>query len=322
MAEQAAFNRAVRRKLRGAVAEAPARGAERTWPLALARAARDRLTLGLEVTTLTVARHSLAELLELVPERAMIAVLEGPAEGLGVMAVSAGLLAGLVEVQTMGRVSSGPVLARRPTRTDAAMVSDWIDTALRGLEAGLAADADLPWADGFRYASFLDDPRPLGLLLDDVPYRLMTAEISLASGAKTGPLHLALPATGRGRRPQGPGAPEAEAQARIDFARRLTEEAMAAECVLETVIARLTLPLSRILSLEAGMVLPVPAASVDRIAVVAPDGRPLAQGRLGQHRGQRAVRLTALAPGAQGQAVPVPESRPDGGEAPSLRAAG
>ena len=48
-----------------------------------------------------------------------------------------------------------------------------VDAALEGLEIALAEEADLIWADGFRYASFLDDPRPLGLLLEDIAYRCL-----------------------------------------------------------------------------------------------------------------------------------------------------
>ena len=53
---------------------------------------------------------------------------------------------------------------RKPTRTDAAMVAGLIDAALAGLEQALLQEADLVWAGGFRYASFLDDARPIGLL--------------------------------------------------------------------------------------------------------------------------------------------------------------
>ena len=58
--------------------------------------------------------------------------------------------------------------------------------ALQRLEAALGGDDDLIWAGGFRYASFLDDPRPLGLLLEDVDYRVLEAEVSLAQGAQDG----------------------------------------------------------------------------------------------------------------------------------------
>ena len=69
---------AIRRKLASAKAEAQegGPGADRSWRVALARAARDELKLPLEVRALALGRAGLAEVLELPPERALIAVLE------------------------------------------------------------------------------------------------------------------------------------------------------------------------------------------------------------------------------------------------------
>lgn len=266
-------------------------GADRGWRIALARAARDTLKLPLDVAALTLDRRSLAELLELPPDRSLIAVLEGPGEGLGVLILSPEVLSGFVESLTMGRVSAGLAPSRRPTRTDAAMVAATVDAALAGLERALAEEADLIWAGGFRYASFLDDPRPLGLLLEDVPYRLLRAEVSLALGARTGTVMLALPAEGRGRVPPRAAAQKQPPDHGPAFAEALAERVAGADCVLMAVLARLTMPLAAVMSLAEGQVLALPQAALDRITLEGVDGRRLASGRLGQNRGMRAVRL-------------------------------
>jgi flagellar motor switch protein FliM len=288
----------IRRKVAAArlsPVEGPQQGVPRLWPLALARATRDSLALGLEATSLVTSQFSLTELLDVVPERSLIAVLDGPHDGLGVIILSPAVLAALIEVQTLGQVMPGPAQTRKPTRTDAAMVAGWIDTALHGVEVLLTYDADMPWADGFRYASFLDDARPLGLLLEDVPYRVVTVEVSLAMGLKSGPVLLALPAHGRGRAPKVL-APEAVVPPIGPiFAEEMEERIMAAECTLQAVIARVRMPLSRVLDLTEGAILPLAEAGIDRILVEAADGRPLGEGRLGQHRGHRAVRLMEIA---------------------------
>jgi flagellar motor switch protein FliM len=291
-------------------------GTDRAWPLALARAARDSFALGLGVSTLETRHPSLTELLDLVPDRALIAVLEGPEDGLGIMALSQEVLAGLIEVQTLGRVTTGAVQARKPTRTDAAMVAGWIDQALEALEGALAADADLPWADGFRYASFLDDPRPLGLLLDDAPFRLLTARVDLAMGAKSGALLLALPASGRGRKPSGQDAGVEHVAPAPVFEELIRDRILDAQCEMQAVIAQVSLPLSAVINLSVGMTLPLPDAAIDRIQVETIGGRRLASGRLGQHRGLRAVRLVAMEGGHRsGQAAAVspvmPEAEPE-----------
>jgi flagellar motor switch protein FliM len=283
----------IRRKLAAGRAGGPevAQGADRVWRVALARAANDLIALPLEVARLSAARRTLAELLDLAPERALIAVLEGPGEGLGIVALSAPVLSAMIEMQTMGRVGSAAPPARKPTRTDATMVAGVIDRALEELEAGLDFDADITWAGGFRYASFLDDPRPLGLLLEEESYRVLAAEVRLAGGAKSGEVLLALPAEGRGRAPrpmpEETPAPVAQAQ----FSRALTEQVMVTEAELSGVLHRMTVPLSQVMGLAPGAILPLPMAALDRIVLQGLDGRQLAVGKLGQNRGMRAVRL-------------------------------
>jgi flagellar motor switch protein FliM len=107
----------IRRKVtaaRGEMAEGGP-GADRGWRLALARAARDQLKAPLEVTMLAQARVSLAEVLEVPPDRAPVAVLEGPGEGLGMLALSPEVFQAMVEVLTIGRVphASPPAPMRR-----------------------------------------------------------------------------------------------------------------------------------------------------------------------------------------------------------------
>jgi flagellar motor switch protein FliM len=267
-------------------------GADRAWRLALARSARDLMKLPLDVVSLTLERRSVGELLELPPERALIGVLEGPQQTMGLWVACPTVLSALIEVQTLGRVSTAPAVPRKPTRTDAAMVAEFADAALKMLESSLAEEPDLIWAGGFRYASFLDDPRPLGLLLEDEPYRVLRAEVSLAGGAKSGTILMALPAEGRGSLP----VLRAEVTAEIDpgpiFTAQLADRVNGADSQMEAVLARLTLPISVMLALQSGEILPLPLAALDRITLEGIDGRRLAMGKLGQNRGMRAVRLT------------------------------
>lgn len=307
------MNDIIRRKMARAV---PAGGeggpgADHGWRLAFARAARDCTGLLVEVASMKLHRRSLAELLELPPDRALLALLDGPQGGLGLMAMSAGVMAALIEMQTTGRVSASPPPSRRPTRTDAAMVAATIDRAMEELDILLAEEADLVWAGGFRYASFLEDPRPLGLLLEDQPYRVLTAELALEGGTRHGGLLLALPAEGKGLRP-ALLRPRAEKEgAAPGFSAALEGAVMGAGCVLQAVIGRATLPLHEVMALQAGQVLPLPDAALDRIALEALDGQRLARARLGQNKGMRALRLVQEA-GA--------DTPPGGGEAADVAA--
>lgn len=282
-------------------------GADRCWRVALARAVHDKLQITLDFQSLAVDRRSLAEIVELVPSRALIAVLDGPNEGLGVIALDPQIMGGFIEAQTIGKVKSTDLLVRKTTRTDAAMVAGVIDVALRGLEQGLAEEADLIWAGGFRYASFLDDPRPLGLLLEDVGYKVLRAEVDLAGGARRGEIILALPADGRGAmpvtKPDGSAAPESNHA----FSQAFSERVNGAHCRIEAILARLTLPLSQVLNLSEGMVLALPQAALNEISLEGFDGRRVGNGKLGQNRGMRAVRLSDAA--QDGIQTPVDQAR-------------
>lgn len=308
----------IRRKLAAVQAAGgpPARGAAAAWPLALARAARDGMALDIALGALREGRHSLAELLDMPPERGLIALLEGPGDALGLLALSPAVLSGIVERQTLGRVLRQPAAPRRPTRTDAAMVAGLIDAALAGLDAALAADPDRVWAGGFRYASFLEEARPLALLLEDAPHAVLLAEADLDKGAKSGPVLLALPAEGRGAPPQRRAGPADQGAAQA-FRAALAARVEPAEVVLDAVIARVQMPIEQVLTLAPGAVLPLVPAAVDRIDLDGADGLRIAGGRLGQNRGMRAVRLADCEPAARVAPQAASEAAP-----PGLRAAG
>jgi flagellar motor switch protein FliM len=297
-------------------------GADRGWRLALARAARDAMALDLDIARLTVARLGLTELLDIAPDRALIALLDGPKGGLGVIMLAPAVTAAVIEMQTLGRLAGSPAATRKPTRIDAAMVAGLIDRALSGLEDALAEEDDLGWAGGFRYASFLEEARPLGLLLEEEAYRVLTAEVVMADGQRRGEVILALPAQGRGERPVLTGATQ-EPEGPV-FSAALSAQVMQATCRLDAVVGRLTLPIRQILALAEGDVLSLPQAGVDMVTLETVDGRRVAVGRLGQHRGQRALKLTETTERPQGavpqgrrEPAPVPIPQPE-----ELRAAG
>lgn len=264
--------------------------AARAWRVALPRAAREGIGLDLAIPGLRDERQSLTELLDLIPDRALLALLEGHGHGLGLMVVSAEVLAAVIEVQTLGRLAPPAARARKPTRTDAALSAGLIDKALTLLELALAEAADLTWAGGFRYASFLDEPRALGLLLEDLPYRLLRCEVEIGGSQRQGEVLLALPAEGRGPRPQAAPPPPDGSQ----WQAQLQSAVMSAEVAMTATAGRIRLTLGQVRALAPGMVLRLSDGGLDRIALLGSGGETAGQGRLGQYRGLRAVKLGAV----------------------------
>ncbi|MEZ5730955.1 MAG: FliM/FliN family flagellar motor switch protein [Paracoccaceae bacterium] len=278
---------------RGAVAMTPARALHH----ALAKTAQDLLRLPIDIASMRELRLSLSEIPEQLDERALLMVLAGPEETLGLMVLSPTAVSTLIEVQTTGRVGKAPVAPRRPTRTDAAMCSRFVNQTLSELELLLATDPAIIWAGGFRQSSFLDDPRPLALLLEDVPYR--TFKISLRFGeGREGAVLLALPAEGRGPAPErGAGAdPGAAAEPPdghnpAEWAGRMEAAVLDARAGIEAVLDRISLPLAELLALRPGALLPLPPDALSRLRIEGQGGRLIVRGRLGQCRGQMAVRV-------------------------------
>ncbi|RJL06146.1 hypothetical protein D3P05_18575 [Paracoccus siganidrum] len=95
------------------------------------------------------------------------------------MALSPEAVTALIEVQTLGRITGRPAERRRPTRSDAMLCADFVNALMAEIAQELdGIDGFEGWA-GYRYASYLDDPRPLALMLDDRPFRSMAMDLRL-----------------------------------------------------------------------------------------------------------------------------------------------
>jgi flagellar motor switch protein FliM len=268
---------------------------EQALKLGMGKAARATQDLPLRVTELALSTVSLTELIDLTEPGMFIALLEGTGEALGLVLLDAGALAAFVEIQTTCRVSQGVAPPRKPTCTDAALMAGIIDRFLQEFEVGLAESADLAWAGGYRFASFLDDARPLGLLLDDTKYRLACASVDLAQGAKQGQWFLALPAElpkakGGAKVPQVKQTPLCDTPQHWHSAMARLVTLCPAQ--LDAVLHRTKLPLHSIMELKVGSVLQIPLSVLEQITLETLDRRTVAIGRLGQSRGSRAIRLT------------------------------
>ena len=257
---------------------------------ALLRHAQSIPALRLEVTEVTETRLTLAELLDGLEAPAFLAVLAGPREALGLAVMPPSLVGALIEALTTGRLGPGDPPLRRTTATDAMLASGFVENVLAGLSADLENSADRIWAAGFRYSSWLDEPRPLALMLEEGSYRQISVAMSFG-GTRRATFLMAVPAAGRGRLPSLPKAPAAAPPPDSGWTEGFAASVTAATARLDAVIARLELPLAQVAALAPGAILTLPGAALDRIALTALDGRAVAEGRLGQSQSFRAIRL-------------------------------
>lgn len=310
--------------------------------IALGRAAERQLRLPVFVESAELLPMTLPELAELLPERALLAVLEGGRDALGVMALCPGLLTSIIEMQAIGRITSRPPTNRRPTRTDAAMSADFINGLLTELGRETGGQPEMPAFGAFRYATHMDDPRPLGLMLEDGEMQRLQLKFRVgAGGQRDASILIALPAAPDARRtplrpapqtalaPEGRGtmisaAPSNSPAAPVAQAApvSLAGTVQLAPIRVVGILCRRKLSLQALRALGPGSLIPLPQNVLDDARLETVRGQLLARGRLGEADGFHAIRLRhaetplrAVAPPAtepaMGSTVATPLSTPD-----------
>lgn len=286
---------------------APARTPERAIASAIGRAAERVHGLPLFFDRIQTGHAVLAELAELVPEPALISVVEGPGDALGVVAICPGLLTSVIEMQAVGRISARAATTRRPTRTDGAICADFLNACLAELGAELSGQPGFRGLGGYRYASFLDDCRPLELLLDDVPFRRISINLRAgAAGQRDGQMLLLLPAA-----PQTAALPPVEtavapAGDAVDPTEIAAEGALAAAVHavpinLYGILCRRMISLGELRALTPGAMISLPHDALDSATLETATGQQLFRGKLGEYGGRHALRLQpASSPAARG----------------------
>ncbi|NDR59442.1 FliM/FliN family flagellar motor switch protein [Aliiruegeria sabulilitoris] len=267
---------------------------------ALSKAAEKSFGLAVVATSCSERIVSLADLLERLPEQGLLAVLEGPGDGQGLLSMDVKALSAIIEKQMTGAVSQSSPPSRRVTRTDAALAADLIDAMLQRFEATLAGRPEARWASGFGYSSHVEDLRPLGLLLEEIDYRVFGLSLDFEIGTREGQLLLALPAEGRS---DALALPEPrislEKPADPEWAPGLEGLVLEGEVRLEAILHRFKLPISAIPTLKVGDEIPIPLSAIDNVRLTGTEEIPLGRCRLGQSLGLRAVRLGAGEAGAE-----------------------
>ena len=267
--------------------ESRAMSSAKALRLSLARAADTLFDLALTVATVEQQRMTLGGIDEGLQDDGLILLLDGAGGARGAVLLDQQMMAALIEVQTTGRVRKGQAQPRPPTRTDAAMMAPLVDALMDGIDAEMSAEVDGYQPRGFCFGDRVDDLRSLALTLDAPDYDHFRVIVDLGPGAKTGQLDLMLPV-----RADPPKRPATTDRTTRDTT-RMSDVVLGAPIVLDAVLARVTLPLSEACAFEPGQTLPLDRETLTETRLVAAGGHLVAEARLGQIHGWRALCLVS-----------------------------
>ncbi|RJE85371.1 FliM/FliN family flagellar motor switch protein [Paracoccus onubensis] len=270
---------------------------------AIERTAETLYHLPVQTESVTLNGVSLAEIPELLPDGALLMILQGKGEETGVMALCREAVAALIEMQTCVRVTARPVPNRRLTRGDALMCAEFANSLLAELATELGGlDGYSDWGD-FRYATFLDDPRPLQLILDDGLFRSLTCRLAFGQDqVRQSTIFLALPRAAS--QPVAPSDPEPVAQPRSEPAPQalagggdsvssadLAASVRDVPVDLFAMLCRRKITLGELRSLTEGAIISLPRVTLSDVTLELTSGEVLAGGKLGEAEGYHAIRL-------------------------------
>lgn len=279
-------------------------------PLTSSRALRVAMTraadksLGLSLTVLGVEEEftALDGMLEGLPSGHLFAGLMRDGAVVGILGIDTQMRAAAIEMQTMGRLAKIAAQDRPPTGTDMMLVVPLCEKLLQQMaETTLGSEME-GWADGVTLGPVFESLRAVGLALEESDYRLMRLSLDLCIAERHGEIILALP-NHQARQKVDDVKPADQA-----WDKKMHLAVSAAPLALRAVLHKMTLSLGQVDHLRAGDIVPLYGAGVGSVRLFAADGVMVAEARLGQSGGKRAVRIETPAELAM-RDLPAPQAR-------------
>lgn len=279
--------------------------------LALIKAGSDSCGLVLDVASTGEEHGSLDDVLTQFDDGSLLVGLRRQDRLAGVIALDLQLRAAVLEMQIMGRVLDQRAADRAATGTDKVLCEPMLAQFIAALPAAMAGTDDMGWVADLSLADRINDRRAAGLALADGDYRVLQMQIHLGAVDRQGCLLVVLPVVTPVAVAHPPAPPP-----QADWTTAFGAAVQGSRAVLTARIALCTMTLQQAQGMQPGDVIALPDGSITAVQLIAPDGRCVSQGKLGQMTGKRAVRVTA-APDARlddlPAALPLPmgTGRPD-----------
>ncbi len=272
-AEMSALRRMVRpaRPLTGSMTDA------RAWRMSVPRTSETAVGLVAAVDGFETESVDLTAILQNWDEATLSLGLSGPEGSRGLAVLDTQLLAALIEVQTVGRVTNRTVEARAGTAVDAALAGHVIDRWIAAYGAAMGAKNPGNWT----HTRVISSARAAKMALDDGAYVVQVVTFSLGDGTRTGVLRLYLPEDGLTASAHG-------AAVAADTSR---DRLLNVRADLRAVLCRTSVPLAWLRGAKPGSVLHVPRAALGQVVIETGEGKHVAKARLGRIGAHKALRM-------------------------------
>jgi len=262
----------------------------RALRLSAARAAEKSVGLKLTVKTVSEELLPLDGLLERLSNELLLLKMQFEGEPNGIAAMDSGLVAAIVESQTMGKLIDAKPSGRPMTAVDASLAEPLVAGLMHEMNETISNTSLEGWTDGTTQKGQFLDLRQIGLTLPQETYRLLEMTIDLSVAEREGKFYFALPI------PKQSTVVPVENEDSPDWAEAFPETVNASQAVLPVILHRVEIPLFTLEKMEVGQVLELPKCRVDRARLEMSDGTLIAKGRLGQMGDNLALRLETPKP--------------------------
>ena len=259
--------------------------AGRALRLAVARVANNTVGLVLTVTGVAGETLPLDGMLDGLGSDLMLVALHRDGKMIGLIALDTQFRAAVLEMQTVGAVIAAAAEERPGTSTDKIMCEPLIDGLLDAMPPAMVGGQLEGWIDRCREGNRINSARAAGLLLADCNYRVMRITVDLGVADRQGLILVALPPL-----PQM-AVPTADPVETQDWGSQFRQIVSDSPATLSAQLHRFKIPLAQARALEVGHVLPLTGCNVHSVRLLSPTGQKVAQAKLGQLGGMRAVRV-------------------------------
>lgn len=260
--------------------------ASRAVRMAVTRAADQSVGMVLSVMSVGEEVVDLDALIAQVTDGHLITEIQQGGSVAGIVVVDPGFCSFIVEMQTIGKLGAKPATERAVTGVDAALIRPLLLAVLGELAQTTVHTSLDGWVADASVGARQVNARAAGFALPDQVYRLIRVTVDLGGDERQGMMMIALPPLA-----SAAAEPTAAPAEPVDWNKEFRAAVMAAPACLTAVLHEFQMPLDKATQMEVGEVIQLNGCTVGKVRLVAPDGRTVVRGRLGQMAGQIAVRV-------------------------------